>query len=263
MISYQRVNLARMHKSFLYVLFITLFFNTSYGQNIITGNSEIYYEDCDTRFRENNISIDIHKSKPAIAIIGNSTIAAYAGGEAIAVLMNKDSEYSITDISVPGHTIKQQEAKWRKIPPEVKQSLDFVFVEIGNNDLSPEVSVDTTLFRYQSLIDLIRSETSKSCRIITSTMTPLKKRLLLKHPDNHLLYYEKWRYMNKAIIGKGPDKIVNFDSYCKKHTKILNDGKDNLKPMYDTGDGTHTTTAARQVIADEWIAKINWYNNKK
>lgn len=222
-------------KRFLFAIFIFLVSNTSFSQT----------------------------SKPAIAIVGNSTIAAYAGGEAIAVLMNKDSAYSITDISVPGHTIKQQESKWRKIPSEIKQSLNYVFVEIGLNDLSAKESAAIALARYQALIDLIRSETNESCKIITSTMTPCKNRFFQQHPDNYLISYKKWLDMNKAIIGKGPDKIINFDSYCKTHTKILNDGKGNLKPMYDTGDGIHTTTVARQIIADEWIAKLNWYAKRK
>jgi hypothetical protein len=51
-------------------------------------------------------------------------------------------------------------------------------------------------------------------------------------------------------------------SYETKPTR-LSDGKGSLSPSYDTGDGVHETTSARQIIANEWIAKIIWYNDRK
>jgi hypothetical protein len=69
--------------------------------------------------------------------------------------------------------------------------------------------------------------------------------------------------MNTAMIGMGPNKIINFDSYCNSHTNTLSDGKGNLAAFYDTGDGTHETTIARQIIANEWMAKVMWYNDRK
>jgi hypothetical protein len=69
--------------------------------------------------------------------------------------------------------------------------------------------------------------------------------------------------MNTAIIGSGPDKIINFDSYCSSHTDALSDGKGNLADIYDTGDGIHETTTARQIIANEWMAAIMRYDEGK
>jgi lysophospholipase L1-like esterase len=213
---------------------------------------------------ENSLMGVRYGTKPAIGIVGNSTIAAYAGGESIASLMNGTSTYSITDISVPGYTIHQEDSVWRLLPVDVKKSLDYVFVEIGLNDLDPEESAKEALLRYQSLINLIRSETSESCKIITSTMTPLKQRLINSYGmTKGLISYKKWIDMNTAMIGSGPDKIVNFDSYCDSHTGLLSDGKGSLSPSYDTGDGVHETTSARQILANEWIAKIIWYNDRK
>lgn len=210
---------------------------------------------------KNNLRDIKYETKPSIGIVGNSTIAAYAGGEAIATLMNLDSAYSITDISVPGYTIQQEDSLWRKIPEDVKQSLNYVFVEIGLNDLKPEEPVSKALSRYQSLIDLIRSETNRSCRIITSTMTPCMQRLINLYGDSKgLIAYKKWLDMNVAIIGTGPEKITNMDTYCSSHTNTLSDGKGNLAVSYDTGDGIHETTIARQIIAKEWMDKVMWYN---
>jgi neutral ceramidase len=214
--------------------------------------------------QKNSLNSIRYKTKPAIGIIGNSTIARYAGGEAIATLMNKASAYSITDIAVPGYTIHQEDSLWRNIPESVKQSLNYVFVEIGLNDLVPDESALKALTRYQSLINLIRSETNESCKIVTSTMTPCKQRLINLYGNTKgLISYKKWLDMNTAMIGMGPDKIINFDSYCDSHTNTLSDGEGNLAASYDTGDGTHETTKARQIIANEWMAKVMWYNDRK
>ena len=203
-------------------------------------------------------------SKLAIGIVGNSTIAAYAGGEAIGTLMNRTGAFDITDIAVPGYTIHQEDSLWRRLPVNVKKSLDYIFVEIGLNDLKAEEPAPVALARYQSLINLIRSETKHSCRIITSTMIPCKQRLINLHGETEgLISFKKWFDMNTAMEGSGPYRITNFDDYCNAHTKILDDGNGNLAPVYDTGDAIHETTYARQIIANEWIEKIMWYNDRK
>ncbi|PKM74739.1 MAG: hypothetical protein CVU92_04975 [Firmicutes bacterium HGW-Firmicutes-17] len=69
--------------------------------------------------------------------------------------------------------------------------------------------------------------------------------------------------MNTAMTGAGPDKITSIDSYCNSHTNVLSDCKGNLAAPYDTGDGIHETTIARQIIANEWMAKVMWYNDRK
>ena len=214
--------------------------------------------------QENSLRSIRYETKPSIGIIGNSTVARYAGGEPVASLMNETSTYTIIDISVPGYTIHQEDSLWRAIPLGTRQSLNYVFVEIGLNDLEPDESALKALTRYQSLINLIRSETNKSCKIITSTMTPCKQRLINLHGnDKGIVSYKKWLDMNTAMIGLGPNKIINFDSYCNSHTNSLSDGNGNLASSFDTGDGVHETTIARQIIANEWIARILWYNDRK
>ena len=170
--SFYLQNNAQVLNRFLTAGFLILFSSVLYGQK---AKSDKKYIQSQTK---NSLSSIRYETKPAIGIIGNSTIARYAGGESIAALMNETSAYSITDISVPGYTIHQEDSLWRAIPIGVKQSLNYVFVEIGNNDLKPEEPASKALARYQSLINLIRSETNKSCKIITSTMTPLKQRLI-------------------------------------------------------------------------------------
>jgi lysophospholipase L1-like esterase len=209
----------------------------------------------------NSLSNISYPSKPAVCIVGNSTIAEYAGGEAIANIMNRSSAYNITDISRPGYTIHQEDSIWRTLPAGLKQTFDYVFVQIGLNDLNPEESASKALKRYQSLVNIIRNETNKSCRIITSAMTPCKKRLVNVYGDsNGLVAYKKWFDMNTAIIGEGPNRIKNTNSYCNISSVLLSDGNGNLAESYNTGDGVHETTLARQMIAKEWMAKVMWFN---
>jgi lysophospholipase L1-like esterase len=208
-----------------------------------------------------NIRYDI---KPSVGIIGNSTVAEYAGEKSVATLINESGSYLITDISRPGYTIQQEDSLWRELPSDVKKSLDYVFIQIGLNDLNPEESFLKALERYQSLINIVRRETRKSCRIITSTMTPCKQRLIdLYGNSKGLVAYKKWIDMNTAITGDGPNKLINFDSYCSSSIYLMSDGEGNLAAAYDTGDGIHESTLARQIIANEWISKLMWYNERK
>jgi len=210
--SFYLQNNAQVLNRFLTAGFLNLFSSVFYGQK---AKSDKRYNQSQTKNRLGSIS---YETNPSIGIIENSTIARYVGGESIAALMNETSADSITDISVPGYTIHREDSLWRAIPIGVKQSLNYVFVEIGINDLAPDESASEALTRYQSLINLIRNETNKSCKIITSTMTPCKQRLNNLYGNNGLIAYKKWFDMNTAMIGMGLYKIINFDSYCNSHT---------------------------------------------
>lgn len=213
----------------------------------------------------NNILGSIsYEIKPAVCIVGNSTIAEYAGGVAVADIMNMSSVYKITDISRPGYTIYQGDSAWRTLPADLKQSFDYVFIQIGLNDLNPEEPASKALKRYQSLVNSIHSETNKSCRIITSAMTPCKERLVNVYGNTRgLVAYKKWIDMNTAIIGEGPNKIKNINSYCNLSSVALSDGKGNLAESYNTGDGIHETTLGRHMIANDWMAKVMWFNDRR
>jgi hypothetical protein len=212
----------------------------------------------------NSLGSISYDTKPAICIVGNSTIAEYAGGESVANIMNEASAYNITDISRPGYTIHQEDSLWRKLPESTRQSFNYVFIQIGLNDLNPEEPVSKALARYQSLVNSIRHDCNKSCRIISCSMTPCRQRLIDIYGNARgLAAYKKWIDMNTAIIGEGPEKIINIDSYCNLSSGVLSDGKGNLAESYNTGDGIHETTLARQFIASEWISKVIWYNDRK
>jgi hypothetical protein len=164
---------------FLTIIIILFLCNVSYCQQDNTADICV------------SVATIKYQTKPVIGIVGNSTVAAYARGEAITALMNKALAYSITDISVLGYIIHQEDSMWRKLLVGVKQSLHYVFDEIGLNDLKPEEPTSTSLSRYQSFFDLIRRETDKSCRIITRTMTPADSGLFIYIADQKdLLHIE-------------------------------------------------------------------------
>jgi hypothetical protein len=190
--------------------------------------------------------IDI-QSGLQVGIVGNSTAAAFKGQNSIAHYMG---EYSITDISHPGDNINMQLSKWSALSVERKRLLDYVFVEIGLNDLGG-VGVDSTgswkaYDRYQNLLNTIRSEVQVGCKIITCTLTPAAAGVSLVN----------WTNFNEAVKGLGDNAINNFDDNCFEQTDELNDGTGHLKAKYDIGDGVHENNLAREFIAAVWKSKI-------
>lgn len=190
---------------------------------------------------------NLPKSGIRIGIVGNSTAAAFMGQNAVAFYMK---EYHITDISHPGDNILMQFTKWNSLSSEQKLSLDYVFVEIGLNDLGG-VNVDSTgswnvYTRYQNLINTIRSQVDANCKIITCTLTPAAEGVSLVN----------WTNFNEAVKGLGDHAINNFDGNCFEHTDELNDGTGHLKAIYDIGDGVHENNLAREFIASVWKSKI-------
>jgi hypothetical protein len=79
--------------------------------------------------------------------IGNSTVAAYLGGAAVASLLFTAEEtargYSCYSLAVPGHTINQQLNAWKAYRD--KDQADWIIIEIGLNDLKPADPTDSAL----------------------------------------------------------------------------------------------------------------------
>lgn len=193
---------------------------------------------------------------PKICIIGNSTVASYLGQNSISYYLNNNICCWITDLSVPGNTIDQQRAYWDALSLPHKRSFSYVFVEIGLNDLISSDPLLDALGRYQRLIDSIYVNKKTSCKIIGCTMTPCKQRLIdIYGVVNGALSYAKWQAINEAIKGNS-NPILHIDRVVSEHTTTLNDGNGNLSATYDMGDHIHETNAARDTIANYWIAKI-------
>lgn len=185
--------------------------------------------------------------------IGDSTVAAYAGGTAVASLLFNQTEitkgYSCTNLAVPGHTINQQLTVWNAFAN--KLDMDWIVVQIGLNDLNPADSLSSALGCYQNLINTINSTKRAGAKILLATMIPCKERLFDLYTTNGEISYQKWLSINDAIMG-GINSITSVDHRINEHTSLLNDGNGNLLPQYDTGDHIHENTAAREIIASVW-----------
>jgi hypothetical protein len=193
-------------------------------------------------------------------ILGNSTIADYLSEHGIHyyLITKADSAAgsTITNNAIPGNTIAQQRAAWEG---DANRALyDWIVVEVGLNDLDYTESAATALARYQRLVDTINAQKKTGAKILVSTMTPCKQRLIdLYGGTNGLVAYQKWLDMNNAISGGLPGKITGVDYRISNHTIALNDGTGNMLPVYDLGDGVHETNEARAIIASFWRNALN------
>jgi hypothetical protein len=195
--------------------------------------------------------------------IGNSTIAAYAGGKDVPSFIYTDDEgclnAGVSQLAVPGHTIAQQLTAWNGY--KYKKNVKWVITQIGLNDLNPAESAATALLRYQQLIDSIKININTNCKLIVSAMNPCKQRLIdVYGSTNGPISYQKWLDMNDAIMGNGPNAIINVNYRINEHVALLNDGSGNLKAIYDTGDHIHPNDAGRTIVGNSWRNAILHFN---
>jgi len=193
-------------------------------------------------------------------IIGNSTIATYDCGTQVGVFLYTPADTvqgnTYYNQAVPGDSIVGQMNLF--IADANKATYDYVIIEIGLNDLDPTVTAAATLVKYQKLVDTIRTLGKSGVKILVSSMTPCKQRLIdVLGNTNGLLACQKWLDMNYAIMGGGANKITNVDYRINEHVTLLNDGNGNLLAAYDCGDGIHENNAARTIIASVWRRALN------
>ena len=187
-------------------------------------------------------------------MIGDSTVAAFAGGAAIYDLLG--TIRLDQDLSVAGNNISQQTTAWNTTTI-VDNIFGYVTVQIGLNDMAPAEAATVALARLQLLIDTIRTDIGADRKIIICQMTPARQRWIdLYGGVDGLTAQQKWEDMNEAIMGLGANPITDTDYQVDAHVALMGDELFNLLPEYDTGDGIHPNTAGRQVNADAMIDVI-------
>lgn len=186
--------------------------------------------------------------------VGDSTVAAYAGGTALIDLLS--SIRVKAGLAVPGQTIAQQKTVW--VAASVNPNLvGYVVVQIGLNDLDPAESAATAIARLQDLISTVRATVGRSKPILIAQMIPCKQRLIdVYGAVNGLVSQQKWVDMNAAIAGTGPTPVTGVDGRITSHVALMGDGAGNLAATYDTGDHIHPNTAGRTVNATAWINSL-------
>lgn len=181
-----------------------------------------------------------------VIVSGDSTVAAYLGGTAIVDIISATG--TKTNIAVPGHTILQQQTAYQSLASGTKTAANFVFVQIGLNDVTYSGNANAAITRMQTFINVIKAG-SPNAKIIVCAMNPALAAWKGANPDNYMVAYSNWRQMNYFFENgiSGANKFINL------HVEIISDGNGNLDPIYDVGDGIHENTAARKIIAYGWI----------
>lgn len=196
-------------------------------------------------------------------VIGDSTVADYP-----AISQNSVASYlllptgsqgasTVTSLAVAGHTIAQQKAEW--VADANKATYDWILVEVGLNDVQPDVPTATTLAAYQDLIDTINAGKKENAVVIAAAMTPCKARLItLYGAIDGATSFAKWEAMNAAIMG-GTNAITGVDYRVDSHVAILDRGDGNLATCYQVAvpDDVHQNEEARKAMASEWAKVLN------
>lgn len=184
-----------------------------------------------------------------LGVIGDSTIAAGYGGNLVPSYIAQFNP--ITSVATPGDTILGQRSKFSQLSNH--KQFDVVILQIGLNDMNVNQTTQTVLNNYQSLVNYVRSVVDTRCKIYVSKMSPARQRFIDYFGEtNGLLSYQRWLDLNYAI----EHTIINVDGRITSHESLLNDGDDNLKAEFDTGDHIHENVAGRQIIANAWRDKL-------
>jgi len=185
---------------------------------------------------------EIIDDKKGLAI-GDSTVAEYLGGNAIATFFdNMDS------IAYAGNTINQQLTRFNNYA--YKSSLDYAVIQVGLNDMNFANSLNDITARYQNLVNVV----SAYCDVYVSCMIPCKARWILMYgATNGLISQGLWVETNNFIM----NDCMNATGKINSHVQQLDDGNGNLNPIFEaSNDKIHTNNAGRLIYANSWKSVI-------
>jgi lysophospholipase L1-like esterase len=185
-----------------------------------------------------------------IIIIGDSTIAERNPPLSYSVksLLNNDDLFSITDLSQSGSTIDYQKTDYNNLSVRIKQDADYVFVQIGINDIHTNGEPYIDIFnRYQLLITAIKNASGHRTKIIGSCI--IKCKSFLDTLDDAQAW-TKLQSLNADIFAKN---FTGLDYSTNTASEALSDAQGNLLSEYEwTNDHIHENSAGKQIIADSW-----------
>ena len=181
-----------------------------------------------------------------VAVIGDSTIAGYPSYPRLSTYFTVESGYTLSDIAKPGDTIKGQINLWNELDATTKQNLNYIFCQIGLNDI--DETVETFRTDYKNLIAKIRQD-APNAMLILSTMLPCKERWKTLYPTNWEAAQEKWELANEDI----KSGYYDCDRIAYLHTDALG-LYGNLRSEYDHGDHIHEKPEAGKIIVFSWLS---------
>ena len=191
----------------------------------------------------------LYTIKGNIAVLGDSTISGYPSYPAVSTYLGVGSGYTITDIATPSDTLTGQLKKWNNIDTTTKQNLNYIFCQIGLNDV--DETKETFRNQYKALIAKIRAD-APNAKLILGTMIPCEGRWQVLFPNDEDVQQsrqENWEYANNDIM----NGYYDCDAVAYLHTDAL--GLNGwLRPEYDHGDKIHENSAGGKVVAYSWCA---------
>lgn len=181
-----------------------------------------------------------------IAVLGDSTVSGYPSYAKLSTYFSLSSGYTVSDISYPGDTLKGQLNKWNNIDATTKQNLNYVFCQIGLNDI--DETVETFRTDYKNLIAKIRQD-APNAMLILGTMVPCKGRWKTLYPSNWEAFQGRWETANGDI----KNGYYDCDRVAYLHTMALG-LNDNLRAEYDHGDHIHENAEGGKIVVYSWHA---------
>jgi hypothetical protein len=188
--------------------------------------------------------------KTTIIILGDSTIDGSTYASDVSALLNDGSQYEISDLSLWGDRCSGQKTKYEALGTLIKRDADYVFIQIGLNDIwvSGETYTDPQT-RYQDLITTISSASGVRTKIVGSCVLKCKG-----FTDTHAdpLAWTKLVALNADILAK---TFIGLDLSTNVASETLSDAAGYLKSEYelfDPEDHVHENNAGREIIANSW-----------
>lgn len=184
--------------------------------------------------------------KGNVAVIGDSTIAGYPSYPRLSTYFTVESGYTLSDIAKPGDTIKGQLNLWNELDTTTKQNLNFIFCQIGLNDI--DETIETFRVDYKNLIAKIRQD-APNAMLVISTMLPCKARWKTLYPNDWEAAQARWESANEDI----KSGYYDCDRIAYLHTDALSLYGD-LRPEYDHGDHIHEKPDGGKIIVFSWLS---------
>lgn len=152
----------------------------------------------------------------------------------------------INNLSTAGETPIQQKDRWDALSAEVKASFDYVFIQVGIN----QINGYNWITQYQELVDDINATKNQDCRVYGVTMTPIRGEASLD-PSG----YNNWLALNAAIRGEGATPITGLYGFVSGHTTAMGDANNYLLAEYDSGDHLHPNAAGNSLNC-QYISEV-------
>lgn len=155
--------------------------------------------------------------------------------------------------ATPATKIAYQLDLWNAQTEEEKQSFDYIFTEVGNNDFYWGTGASHLMPVIQGLIDQINADKKSTCEIICNIFTPVRGSWEDNYTEEQVqMCIVNWEEVYDAHKGNGAYAITGIDRMLDQHVAILCEDYYLRAQYYDGTDRLHYNLEGRDVISDIW-----------